>query len=210
MTLHHAMILSLAATFSLSGCQGKGEMVNFDLQAMPGSPKVVEAYHDDTLRIAVASFKDSRGTQDKIGQRTHFWGGTTNFNAWNGEIGQGMTNLAVDYLTQRKWQTALESGENLADVTLSGQVLKLEAKAKSGFGFTDIDVAMQVRFEAKNTNDGSTVRTVLGSNGTDTVVFFDPTDVETLTNDVAKELFDQLFRDLTVKDRAFHLRSTMP
>ncbi len=210
MTLHHAMILSLAAAFSFSGCQGKGEMVNFDLQAIQGNPKVVEAYHDDTLRIAVPPFKDSRRQHNKIGKRTHFWGGITNFNAWDGEVGEGMANLAVDYLTQRKWQAAHGSEENLADVTLTGQVLKLEAQAKSGFGFTDIAVAMEVRFEAKNTSDGSTVRTVLGSNGTDSVVFFEPTDVQNLTNEVAKELFDQLFRDLSVKDRAFHLRSNMP
>ncbi len=193
----------------LSGCQGKGEMVNFDLEAIPGSPKVVEAYHDDTLHIAVSAFNDSRRQQDKIGKRTHFWGGTTSFNVWNGEIGKGMADLAVQYLTQRKWQAALDSEKDLSDVTLTGKVLKLEGQAKSGFGFTDIEVAMEVRFEAKNTSDGSTVRTILGANGADTVVFFDPKDIQHLTNEVAKELFDQLFRDLTVKDRAFHLRGNL-
>ena len=85
----------------------------------------------------------------------------------------------------------------------------LESHAKSGFGFTDIEVAMKVHFEAKNTSDGSTVRTILGANGTDTVFFFSPGDMQQLTNETAKELFDQLFGDLTVKDRAFHLRSTL-
>ena len=209
MTFHNAIILSCVTAFSLWGCQGTGQTINFDPQALPAGPKAVEAYHDDTLRIAVSPFKDARKQQGKIGRRTHFWGGATNFNAWDGQIGQGMADLAVDYLQQRKWQASHESTENLADVTLSGEVLKLEAQAKSGFGFTDIDVTMEVRFTAKNTIDGSTVRTILGSNGTDTVVFFDPQDVQDLTNDVAKELFDQLFRDLTVKDRAFHLRSEL-
>jgi hypothetical protein len=66
---------------------------------------------------------------------------------------------------------------------------------------------MKVRFEAKNTVDGSTIRMVLGANGTDSVAVFDPKDVEQLTNLVAKDLFRQLFQDLTVKNRAFHLQS---
>ncbi len=209
MTLHRALILSVFTILILSGCQGTGAMVNFDPQTIPHNPKVAEPSHDDTLRISVSPFTDSRGHQNKIGTRTHFWGGTTNFNAWNGQIGEGMANLAVDYLTQRKWQAALGAEGNLSDVTLSGKVLTLEGHAKSGFGFTDIEVSMKVHFEAKNTSDGSTVRTILGANGTDTVFFFSPKDMQQLTNETAKELFDQLFGDLTVKDRAFHLRSTM-
>ena len=207
MTFHKALMLAFIPMFAFAGCQGTGQMVNFDLHAMPSRAKVVETYHDDTLRIAVSPFEDLRNNQERIGKRTHLWGGTTQFNVWEGHVGEGMADLAVSYLQQRQWQASRESGENLSDVILTGQVLNLESQAKSGFGFTDIHVDMQVRFEAKNMSDGSTVRTVLGSNGSDTVVFFDPKDVESLMNEVSKELFDQLFRDLTVKDRAFHLRS---
>ncbi|GJL50192.1 hypothetical protein [Candidatus Nitrospira salsa] len=209
MTLHKVCTVFILTFFTLAGCQGTGEMVNFDLRAMPASSAAGEAFHDDTLRIAVSPFQDHRQEQSRIGKRTHFWGGTTQFNAWNGQIGEGLADLAVAYLQQRKWHTTREAEENLADVILSGQVLKLDAQAKSGFGFTNIQVSMEVRFEAKNMSDGSTVRTILGANGSDTVVLFSPEDVETLTSDVAKELFDQLFRDLTVKDRAFHLRSNL-
>ncbi|MCA9471978.1 MAG: hypothetical protein MRJ96_13360 [Nitrospirales bacterium] len=203
----HKVLMFAIITCTIAGCQGTGQMVNFDPTAMPTRTKVAEPYHDDTLRIAVSPFEDLRKNQANIGKRTHFWGGTTQFNAWDGHVGEGMADLAVSYLQQRQWQAARETGENLSDVILSGQVLKLESQAKSGFGFTDIQVGMQVRFEAKNMSDGSTVRTILGSNGSDTVVFFDPDDVKTLMDEVAKELFDQLFRDLTVRDRAFHLRS---
>ena len=48
---------------------------------------------------------------------------------------------------------------------------------------------------------------VLGSNGSELVIFFDSDDVEKLTNQVAKQLFEQLFRDLKVKDGMFHLGS---
>ncbi len=208
MTLHKTFILLMITLCTLAGCQGTGEMINFDLHPMPTKSKVVSTQHDDTLRITVAPFEDKRQETARIGRRTHLWGGTTQFNVWNGQIGEGMADLAISYLQQKAWQASRQSGENFSDVLLSGQVLKLESEAKSGFGFTNIDVRMQVRFEAKNMSDGSTVRTVLGSNGSDTVTFFDPQDIEDLTSEVAKELFDQLFRDLTVKDRAFHLRSS--
>ncbi|WP_447971348.1 hypothetical protein [Nitrospira sp. M1] len=209
MTLHKVCIVFILALCTLPGCQGTGEMVNFNLRPMPSNLHAGEDVHDDTLRIAVSPFQDKRQEQSRIGKRTHFWGGTTQFNAWNGQIGEGMADLAVAYLQQRKWHTTQATEENLSNVILSGEVLKLETQAKSGFGFTDIQVSMQVRFEAKNMSDGSTVRTSLGANGSDTVILFSPKDVETLTSDVAKELFDQLFRDLTVKDRAFHLRSNL-
>jgi hypothetical protein len=67
-----------------------------------------------------------------------------------------------------------------------------------------------VAFEAKNGVDGSTVRMVLGANGSDTVATFDPKDVERLTNLVAKDLFNQLFQDLTVKNKAFRLKADNP
>jgi hypothetical protein len=65
---------------------------------------------------------------------------------------------------------------------------------------------MKVRFEAKNKTDGSTVRMVLGANGSDSVAFFEPKDVERLINLVAKDLYQQLFQDLIVKNKAFQIR----
>jgi hypothetical protein len=143
------------------------------------------------------------------------WGGVTNFNAWNGNISEGMANLAVAYLQQQQWRASRGAADqanaiSTPDVNLMGTVLSLNANAKSGFGFTDIKVDMRVQFEAKNTKDGSSLRMVLGANGSDSVAFFDPKDVERLLNLVAKDLYKQLFQDLTVKDRGLHLRSHTP
>ena len=101
--------------------------------------------------------------------------------------------------------TTLTEGQN--DVMLLGQVLTFNANAKSRFGSTKIDVQLQVGFEAKNVADESTVRMVLGSSGTETVMFFSPEDVQVLSSHVLKDLFDQLFKDLTVQDRTIRLRS---
>ena len=193
----------------LSGCQGKGNTINFDPHALPSTR--AQAVHED-LTILVEPFQDARSQKHRLGSRTHFWGGKTHFNAWNGNISEGMADLALEYLHERNWRAsqkgANQSGQDsYQDVTLTGTVLSLNANAKSGFGFTDITVDMRVRFEANNKVDGSTVRMVLGANGSDRVATFSPSDVDYLINVVAKDLYQQLFQDLIVKDKAFRLQS---
>ncbi|GJL67518.1 MAG: hypothetical protein NPIRA06_01530 [Nitrospirales bacterium] len=205
-------IMVFIASLGVVGCQGSGQTVNFDPHALPSTTKVNTTPHED-LTILVEPFQDKRPQKTRLGSRTHFWGGATHFNAWNGNLGEGMADLALEYLQQEKWQASrattseTEPESAPADVTLTGDILVLETNAKSGFGFTDIEVKIRVAFEAKNSADGSTVRMVLGANGTDSVVTFNPKDVEELTNHVAKDLFNQLFQDLTVKDRVLHLKS---
>jgi len=203
------LLWCLVAMLLLSGCQGTGATVNFDPHALSAPPNRAGSVHSDDLIILVEPFQDARPQPHRLGSRTHLWGGVTNFNAWNGNISEGMTDLAIDYLKQRNWQTSRATADQKgeapsADVTLTGTVLSLNANAKSGVGFTEIVVDMKVRFEAKKTIDGRTVRMVLGANGSDTVAFFDPKDVDRLINLVAKDLYNQLFQDLAVKNRASH------
>ena len=205
----------LMAGLVLAGCQGTGKMVNFDPRAMSSHRVNANAIQEEALTIVVNPFQDARPQQQRLGSRTHMWGGVTNFNAWNGNVSEGMANLAVAYLQQRQWRASRggadqENAPSTPDVNLTGTVLALNANAKSGFGFTDIKVDMRVQFEAKNTKDGSSLRMVLGANGSDSVAIFDPKDVESLINLVAKDLYKQLFQDLTVKDRGLHLRSNTP
>jgi hypothetical protein len=198
----------LVGTLVLSGCQGSGQTINFDPHALSSQPTRAEAVQGNDLTILVEPFQDARPQQHRLGSRTHFWGGVTHFSAWNGDISEGMANLAIEYLHERQWRASKRTAETTAapssDVTLRGTVLSLNANAKSGFGFTDIEVDMKVRFEATNKVDGSTVRMVLGANGSDRNFFFNPKDVERLINLVAKDLYQELFEDLKVKDKAFH------
>ena len=205
------LLLCLVGMLVLSGCQGSGQTINFDPRALASQPTRSEAVHDNDLTIVVEPFQDARSQQRRLGSRTHLWGGVTHFNAWNGNITEGMTNLAIEYLKQRQRQVsrgiAAQKGEAPSgDITLTGTVLTLDANAKSGFGFTNISVDMKVRFEAKKKVDGSTVRMVLGAKGSDTVAVFDPKDVERLINLVAKDLYQQLFQDLRLKNNAFQLQ----
>ena len=203
------LVLSLIGGIILVGCQGTGQTVNFEPRALvPASG--TSSLHGEDLTILVEPFHDARPQKQRLGSRTHLWGGVTHFNAWNGQISEGMAKLAVKYLKQRKWKASQSAGNaetpsQNTDVTLTGTVLALNANAKSGFGFTDITVDMKVRFEAKNAVDGSTVRMVLGANGSDTVATFDTKDVDRLMNLVAKDLYHQLFEDIGVKNKAFHL-----
>ncbi len=200
----------LIGALILSGCQGSGHTINFDPRALASPSAKVGTQHDGDLSILVHPFQDARPQQDRLGSRTHLWGGVTYFSAWNGKISEGMANLAIEYLQDQQWRASKSSTDiastSSSDVTLTGTVLSLNANAKSGFGFTDIAVDMKVRFEAKNMVDGSSVRMVLGANGSDTVAMFAPKDVERLINLVAKDLYKQLFQDLIIKDKAFHIR----
>lgn len=208
----NGFIMVFIVSLGFLGCQGSGNMVNFNPHVVPSKVQP-NPHHDENLTILVEPFQDKRSQKNRIGSRTHFWGGVTHFTVWNGKVGEGMADLAQEYLQQQNWQAFRDSPSqtdqesSAADVILTGDILSLEAQAKSGFGFTNIEVQMRVAFIAKNAADGSTVRMVLGANGTDTVVTFNPDDVEQLVNLVAKDLFNQLFRDLSVKDRAFHLKS---
>ena len=200
----------LVGTLALSACQGSGQTINFDPRALASQPTKVETVRENDLTILVEPFQDARPQQHRLGSRTHMWGGVTYFTAWNGRISEGMANLAIAYLKERQWRafksTAETNADPSSDVTLKGTVLSLNANAKSRPGATDITVDMKVRFEAKNKTDGSTVRMVLGANGSDSVAFFEPKDVERLINLVAKDLYQQLFQDLIVKNKAFQIR----
>ena len=204
------LLISISSVL-LASCQGTGNTVNFEPRALVSPHSNAATVQNDDVTILVNPFEDARPLQQRLGARTHLWGGVTHFNAWNGQISEGMADLAIKYLQQRQWQASRGASdpksENAAhDVTLSGTILSLNANAKSGFGFTDISVDMKVRFEAKNAVDGSTVRMVLGANGSDTVATFAPKDVERLLNLVAEDLYQQLFQDLGVKNKAFQLK----
>jgi hypothetical protein len=196
----------LAGTLVLSGCQGSGQTVNFEPRALASQPARVAAIHENDLTIVVEPFEDARPQQHRLGSRTHMWGGVTHFTAWNGQISEGMADLAIEYLQERQWRASKSTAETNSDVILKGTILSLNSNAKSRPGATDITVDMKVRFEAKNKVDGSTVRMVLGANGSDSVAFFAPKDVERLINLVAKDLYQQLFQDLIVKNKAFQIR----
>ena len=196
----------LASTLVLSGCQGSGQTVNFEPRALASQPTRVAALHENDLTIVVEPFEDARPQQHRLGSRTHMWGGVTHFTAWNGQISEGMADLAIEYLQERQWRASKSTAETNSDVILKGTILSLNANAKSRPGATDITVDMKVRFEAKNKVDGSTVRMVLGANGSDSVAFFAPKDAERLINLVAKDLYQQLFQDLIVKNKAFQIR----
>ncbi|MFA9562040.1 MAG: hypothetical protein ACERKU_06870 [Nitrospirota bacterium] len=196
----------LASTLVLSGCQGSGQTVNFEPRALASQPTRVAAVHENDLTIVVEPFEDARPQQHRLGSRTHMWGGVTHFTAWNGQISEGMADLAIEYLQERQWRASKSTAETNSDVILKGTILSLNTNAKSRPGATDITVDMKVRFEAKNKVDGSTVRMVLGANGSDSVAFFAPKDVERLINLVAKDLYQQLFQDLIVKNKAFQIR----
>ena len=100
------LLLSIISILVFTGCQGTGQTVNFNPHALPSpSPKSTVA-NEDSVTIVVEPFQDARPQQDRLGSRTHIWGGMTHFNAWNGNISEGMATLAIEYLQQRQWHAS--------------------------------------------------------------------------------------------------------
>lgn len=187
----------------LGGCQGAGEMVNLNLHSLQSPPPA----QPEPLKIAVHPFEDLRSTPDRIGLRTHLGGGATYFTAWDGDIEHGMARIAVQYFRQQGWDAELADPKSPpADVTLIGKIKEFSARAKSRFGSTALEVHVLIQFEAHNKRDRSIERITLGAKGSDTSVFFDPHDLEELTNDVLKDTFMQFMKNTHVKRGALKIK----
>ena len=204
--------LSLMALIMLAGCQGAGPMINLHIKAieLPSEQRMDSAKN---LRILVEAFEDARVSKKVLGTWIHSWGGETPFNAWNGEIGHGIAQVAVDYLRQKGWQASLgespaASTLNNPDVTLSGKILDLQIQTQSGSLSTQINVTAKVEFHATNVVDASTLQLAHGASGTKTVLSFEPEDAEKLVNRVLARTFAQLLEGTNVEGRALRLTSS--
>lgn len=201
--------LSLMALIMLAGCQSAGPMINVHIKAIELPSEQMRGAAKN-LRILVESFEDARTNKEVLGTWIHSWGRETSFNAWNGEIGQGIAQVAVEYLQQKGWQASLgqsraTSSRNNPDVTLSGKILDLQIQAQSGSLSTQIDVTAKVEFHLKNLVDASTLQLAHGASGTKTVLSFEPEDAEELVNRVLARTFAQLLEGTHVEGRALRL-----
>ncbi len=196
----------LAAIFLLvlSGCPGSGTLINLDVPAF--TPKEEESH--EGLKVAVHPFADGFENTGDLGILTHFWGGTTRFTAWNGTLGPGMTKGIIEYLNQSGWQAQLaeETKSGSPDVELWGTIRELTTDAKSGFGNTELEVNTIIEYKAKNLVDGSIERITVGSGGTNTVMWFEPEDMEKLVYTALLANIYELLDKTEVKGRALKRR----
>ena len=185
--------------FLMFGCQGTNELVNLKVYGLAPSP---DEKHG-TLSVSIQDFEDLRNPKGDLGQRSHFWGGATRFTIWDGDIGKGVANAAAEYLEQSGWQVQQTGATetSTADVSVKGKIREFTVSAKSGFGFTELTADTIIEYHAENRLDGSIERITVGSGGKDSVVFFDPEDMENLVYAVLQENFDELLDETVVKGK---------
>jgi hypothetical protein len=188
------------------GCAGKGDIIPIQLQPAPLSAGHA-AKPPDVVRVSVAPFEDQRQEKNRLGVRTHLWGGESVFNVPGGLPGEAAAQALADYLAARGWQIVKPgTADNHADVILSGKILDLAVDAKSGVGSTKLTGSSRLAVQARNTSDESQVRMILSGSGSDRVFWFVSDDAQALLNDILNESFDKLMRDVKVEQRMLRLR----
>ncbi len=199
----------------LLGCSGKGDIIPMNLTPKPGTNAAGSVHSVRPIpgpRVAVIPFEDARADRAKVGSRTSFWGGETDFNVSSGSAGEATAQALADYLKRKGWQAqyakgAPTAGEGGPDVVLSGKILELAVDAKRGVLLTDIEARSKLVIQAKNREDESSiVRTDAHSGNHDNVFWFDPQDGEDILSEVLEKNFERFVVNTRFEDRSIRFR----
>lgn len=207
--------ISLASLvlLTLAGCAGKGETVMLNLREVPLAAASVQ-FTGEPGKFLVIPFEDLRPQKNRVGTRTHFWGGATYFDVPGSKPGDLLAHVVAEHLKQKGWRAKVEQigkadgsePEGPPDITLTGKIQEFSANAKSRFGSTEITVKLQVALQGVNASDHSTTKMTLEGTRTDTVFWFEPEDVQTLVNAVLKEGLEKLFGEMKVEVKTLRLK----
>lgn len=193
----------------LAGCAGPGEMRAFSAsaKAVPAPAKAPNG-----LRVAVVSFEDVRADKTAIGRYQHYV--ETRVDTLvpeSGSAAEQITVFVADYLTRAGVQVtrvqaagAVPSGS--ADVVLMGQIESYWNEAVTRFFRTELLSQNRLVIRATNASDGSTVRTSVAGDATNTVVCFCLTDLETLNNEALAQSLSRFLADGTLSGRGLQPR----
>lgn len=190
----------------VAGCAGKGEVRYLDLHT---KPPVAQPGDVESVIIAIEPFEDRRTEKNRVGMRSHLWGGVTYFNVAGEQPGQVIAQALADRLKARGWRDrswnvrVVPAGSaNDADIVITGQVQQFSANAKSRVFSTAITTNSKLTIQARNQADKSTtIRSVEGSQSR-TVFWFDEDDVQELLAATLKDDIDRLIADTTIEQRS--------
>jgi hypothetical protein len=206
-------IMLTASLLMGTGCGGTGNTVNLDLQQKYEAAQFMET---EPVRIVVESFEDRRQEKNRLGLRTHLWGGVTYFNVVGGRPGDMIAQILADRLKTRGWKnrawavqvtpSGLTTNPNNADIVISGQLLDFSANAKSRLFSTVVTTNSRLVFTAKNIGDqSSTTRSIEGAQR-ETLFWFSDDDAQQLLAATLKDDIDRYLAETTIENRT--LRST--
>ena len=198
-------LLSVGLIIS-AGCGGSGQTFYFDV--LPQQQPVQQA-EPEGLKIVIEPFEDRRADKQRIGMRTHLWGGVTNFNVTGEKPGEVYAHALADRLRaagwfDRSWDVRVAPPGSMpnADIVIGGQVFEFAANAKSRMFSTYLTTSNKLTITARNNADHSTTSRSLESSQSDTVVWFSEEDVKRLMIATIKDTLDRYLADTTISQRA--------
>ena len=192
-----------------AGCAGTGKTVYLNLQQKQAAAQYLEP---EPVRIVIETFEDRRLEKNRLGLRTHLWGGVTYFNVVGEQPGDVIALALVDRLTTRGWKDrawtvrVASSGAvtnlNDADIVISGQLLDFSANAKSRLFSTVVNTSSKMVITARNLGDQSTTTRGVEGAQRDTVIWFSEDDVQQLLAATLKDSIDRYLDDTTIEQKA--------
>lgn len=194
--------------FALAGCAGTGETIPLQLQTLPALRSVNQSFQD--IKVIVEPFEADAGS-DRLGVRTHLWGGETVFTVQGGKPGLLLAQMVGDHLSRLGFQvwvrkSAVQEMPDKPDVVITGRVQHLSANARSRFFSTKMEVRVRAVIQAANASDRSTVRLNLDGARENAVFWFEPVEVQELVNRLLAENLDKVLADIRVQERALQTK----
>ncbi len=199
------MISMLACcALALAGCAGNGEVLPIQIQG-PQVESAEGGKPGETLTVAVRPFEDLRSDSERLGTRIDFWGGESAFQLADGQAGERVAQMLVDFLKAKGWGTELVSPSAEvpdAAVLLSGRIQTLSVDVEGMFGYSAIAARSEVAIQALNRADGSIVRMTLKGLGSQEEFWFDAEDAQGLLNGVLTKSFERLIATTKVENNS--------
>ena len=199
-------IVLTAQLLGLSGCAGTGKTMYFDVVPKPQPAQLTEP---EAVKVVIEPFEDRRVEKNRIGMRTHLWGGVTYFNVAGEKPGEVYAQALAERLkargwSDRAWNVRVASAASVpdADIVISGQVFEFAAHAKSRIFSTALSTSNKLTVTARNKVDGSSTSRSLEGAQTDTVFWFSEDDVKQLVTETIKDTLDRYISDTTISQRA--------
>jgi hypothetical protein len=199
------VLLSVGLVIS-AGCGGSGQTMPLDVLPQQQPVQVAEP---DAVKIVIEPFEDRRADKQRIGTRTHLWGGATHFSVPGEKPGEIYAQALADRLRASGWldrswdvRVAPAGSATNADIVITGQLFEFAANAKSRLFSTFIKTSNKLTITARNSVDNSSTSRSLEGVQTDTVVWFSEDDVKKLMAATVKDTLDRYLADTTVRQRA--------
>ena len=201
-----AGLMLLIGMLITSGCGGTGQTVHLDVIPKQTPAQMAEP---EAVKVVIEPFEDRRVEKNRVGMRTHLWGGVTYFNVAGEKPGEVYAQALADRLRARGWHDrswdvrVVQPGTMAdADIVITGQILDLTANAKGRLFSTALTTSNKLTISARNNADRSTTNRSIEGARNDTVFWFSEEDIQALLKETIKDTIDRYLEDTTISQRA--------